>query len=169
MEVGSTLIDFALGRFAVSLPAAIGYSDIPGDRFGLRAKSIKRRRRATLDASWQLQILVLIAVIAAAAVTTLKFYEDRRIRDLAFWLQRTYPQTYDSLPWVVKNANRAAAVEAFRQNPDIADEELERRYAETKRSRRWQAVGVGVAVAAVALAVVGHEFLGWTLERGPRP
>ena len=122
-----------------------------------------------MDASWQLQILVLIAVIAAAAVTTLKFYEDRRIRDLAFWLQRTYPQTYDSLPWVVKNANRAAAVEAFRQNPEIADEELERRYAEAKRSRRWQAVGIGVAVAAVALAVVGHEFLGWTLERGPRP
>ena len=122
-----------------------------------------------MDASWQLQILVLIAVVAAAAVTTLKFYEDRRIRDLAFWLQRTYPQTYDSLPWVVRNANRAAAVEAFRQNPEIADEELERRYAEAKRSRRWQAVGVGVAVAAVAMAVVGHEFLGWTLERGPRP
>ena len=122
-----------------------------------------------MDASWQLQILVLIAVVAAAAVTTLKFYEDRKIRDLAFWLQRTYPQTYDSLPWVVRNANRAAAVEAFRQNPEVADAELERRYTEARRSRRWQAVGLAVAVAAVAVAVAGHELLGWTLQRGPRP
>ena len=122
-----------------------------------------------MEASWQLQILVVIAVIAAAAVTTLKFYEDRKIRDLAFWLQRTYPQTYESLPWVVRNANRAAAVEAFRQNPEIEDAELERRYAAARRSRRWQSLGVAVAVAAVAVAVAGHEFLGWTLERGPRP
>jgi len=122
-----------------------------------------------LDASWQLQILVLIAVFAAAAVTTLKFYEDRKIRDLAFWLQRTYPQTYDSLPWVVRNANRAAAVEAFRQNPETNDPEIERRYAETRRGRRWQGVGIVVAVAAVAAAVAGHELLGWTLHRGPPP
>lgn len=122
-----------------------------------------------MDASWQLQVLVLIAVVAAAAVTTLKFYEDRKIRDLAFWLQRTYPQSYDNLPWVVRNANRAAAVEAFRQNPEIEDAELERRYAEAKRSRHWQGIGVAVAVGAVALAVVGHEFLNWSLQRGPRP
>jgi hypothetical protein len=122
-----------------------------------------------VDASWQLQILVLVAVVAAAAVTTLKFYEDRKIRDIAFWLQRTYPQTWDSLPWVVRNANRAAAVEAFRENPEIDDAELERRYAEARRSRRWQAVGIAVAVAAVVVALAGHELLGWTLQRGPRP
>jgi hypothetical protein len=122
-----------------------------------------------VDASWQLQILVLVAVVAAAAVTTLKFYEDRKIRDIAFWLQRTYPQTWDSLPWVVRNANRAAAVEAFRENPEIDDAELERRYAEARRSRRWQAVGIAVAVAAVVVALAGHELFGWTLQRGPRP
>ena len=140
-------------------------------RAGVRAGVGKRLRsgESRVEASWQLQILVLIAVIAAAAVTTLKFYEDRKIRDIAFWLQRTYPQTYDSLPWVVRNANRAAAVEAFRQNPEIEDAELERRYAAARRSRRWQSLGVTIAVAAVAVAVAGHEFLGWTLQRGPRP
>ena len=147
----------------LSLPPAIGY------HAQARKEPTRRLKRQTLDASWQLQILVLVAVIAAAAVTTLKFYEDRKIRDLAFWLQRTYPQTYDSLPWVVRNANRAAAVEAFRQNPEIADAELERRYADARRSRRWQAVGVAVAVVAVTVAVAGHELLGWTLQRGPRP
>jgi hypothetical protein len=119
-----------------------------------------------VEASWQLQVLVLIAVVAAATVTTLKFYEDREIRDIALWLQRTYPQTWDSLPWVVRNANRAAAVEAFRENPEIDDPEIERRYALARQGRKWQGVALAVAILALAAAVAGHQLLGWTLVRG---
>lgn len=119
-----------------------------------------------MQASIELQVLVLIAVIAAAAVTTLKFYEDRKIRDIALWLRARYPDTWEALPWVVRNADRAGAVEAFRRNPEIDDPELERRYLQARRGRRMQVIALAVAIAAIALAVFGYNFLGWTLERG---
>lgn len=121
---------------------------------------------ASVQASVELQILVLIAVIAAAAVTSSKFYEDRKMRDLALWLSRRYPESWQKLPWVVRTANRASAVQAFRNDPEFDDPEIERRYAETRRGRRLQTVGLVVAVAAIALAVIGNQVLGWTLQGG---
>lgn len=119
-----------------------------------------------MQASVELQVLVLIAAIAAGAMTTLKFYEDRKIRDIALWLRQRYPEKWEGLPWVVRNADRAGAVEAFRCNPEVDDPELERRYQLARRGRRLQGIMLAVAIAAIAVAVVGYQFFGWTLEQG---
>lgn len=108
-----------------------------------------------------LQGLVVIAVFAAGYVTVLKFQEDRRIRDLALWLRRTYPQRWENLPWITRNADRLGAVESFRQDPDFADSEFDSRYAAAKSTRRRQGIGLVVAGVAIALAVLGHQVLGW--------
>lgn len=114
-----------------------------------------------MDGDVALRALVLIAVLAAGYVTTLKFREDRRIRDLALWLRRTYPARWDTLPWIQRTADRLAAVETFRRDPDFDDPEFDRRYARAKAMRREQAIGLGVACAAMLLAAAGHQFLGW--------
>ncbi|RDD63902.1 hypothetical protein [Ferruginivarius sediminum] len=108
-----------------------------------------------------LQGLVLIAVFAAGYVTVLKFNEDRRIRDLAFWLRRTHPQRWEALPWIMQKADRLGAVESFRQDPEFHDAEFDSRYAAAKTTRRRQGVGLVVAGIAIVLAVFGYQVLGW--------
>jgi hypothetical protein len=108
-----------------------------------------------------LQGLVVVAVFAAGYVTVLKFQEDRRIRDLALWLRRTYPQRWENLPWTMRHVDRLGAVENFRQDPDFDDPDFEAGYIEAKSTRRRQAIGLVVAGAALALAVLGHQVLGW--------
>lgn len=108
-----------------------------------------------------LRAFVLIAVLAAGYVTTLKFREDRRIRDLALWLRQRYPAWWESLPWIQRTADRLAAVESFRRDPDFDDPEFDRRYAQAKAMLRDQAIGLAIAVGALLVAVAGHQFLGW--------
>lgn len=115
-----------------------------------------------MEGSLAIKILVGIAAVSATHLLVLRFCEDRRMKALAGWLQRTYPQHWERLPWSVRTLRRPSAVEAFHKEESFYDPEFERRYREAKATRRQQERAAIVAALAAGLAFLGTRLFGWS-------
>lgn len=101
--------------------------------------------------------VTMLSVVYAFILEVRRGFEQDRLLE---WLKTERRAAWDALPRSDRFLT-ARAVEILRRGPLASDADFHARYQMTKHGKRF-AVAMSIAVAAIALLLLGTRFLGWS-------
>jgi hypothetical protein len=113
-------------------------------------------------ASVEVKILVSVAVAACVYLLGTQIRQDRRTSRLIQWVQANYPEAWDRLHWTLRRINRMGALAHLYRNNAIPDPHFAEAYRAIKPFQKDQIVGFVVGAGAIALAIIGARWWGWS-------
>jgi len=109
-------------------------------------------------------IFTAVGLIAALYAFVCHVRAERAARIAMKRLRGTRPAAWHSLGWLFRLANPAFTVNVLRARHHISDAQLDRQCQLVKRHQRHEWFAVAVALASVAVVLIGARFWGWKFD-----
>jgi len=113
-------------------------------------------------ASIEIKVLVSLAAIGSVYVFVRDIQHTNRRRRLALWVRDHYPSEWRSIDWTSRNFLIAGALARLNRSGAVTHPYFVREFRQVRRWPRDMIVAFGVACGAIALAILGGLYLGWT-------
>ena len=115
-----------------------------------------------METSAAVKVLVIIAAGAAVSGFAISWQATSKTRQFLAWIEVTYPEQWNALPWHHRQWFRGLAIESLRLRSLKDDSEFAQRYEEIKRLQRWMIALIIAGSAAIGIVLFGTQFGGWS-------
>ena len=116
-----------------------------------------------LTSGTSLIVMVLITLAAAFLLLAWKAssQNSRKTRALIAYLKENENSYWRSLPWISRNFNRVGIVEAYYRSGQSIDPDFQKLYQAKKSGALVQILAIIVAMAMIAIVLIGTALWGW--------
>lgn len=114
-----------------------------------------------MEASPEVKTLIILGAVILLSAFALSWSAANKFTRLVNWIQATYPDRWNELPWALRRIGRGAAVEGLRHRGLGNDPEFARRYRDYKSLQYWMVALIVIGSIPLGVVIFGTQFWGW--------